>query len=49
MRWLIQRGVLPIPGAKNASQATQNAEALIFALDDAEAEALSQAIEAARP
>jgi diketogulonate reductase-like aldo/keto reductase len=49
MRWLIQRGVLPIPRAKNASQATQNAEALIFALDDAEAEALSQAIEAARP
>jgi diketogulonate reductase-like aldo/keto reductase len=26
MRWLIQRGVLPIPRAKNASQATQNAE-----------------------
>lgn len=50
LRWLIQRdGVLPIPGAKNASQATQNVGALTFTLDDAEGDALSQATKAARP
>jgi aryl-alcohol dehydrogenase-like predicted oxidoreductase len=50
LRWLIQReGVLPIPGAKNASQATQNAGALTFALDDAEVDALSRATPAATP
>ena len=44
LRWLIQQeGVLPIPGAKNASQATQNAGALTFTLDAAEVDALSQA------
>jgi aryl-alcohol dehydrogenase-like predicted oxidoreductase len=49
LRWLIQRDdVLPIPGAKNASQGAQNAGALTFALDDAEAHALSQATEAAK-
>jgi aryl-alcohol dehydrogenase-like predicted oxidoreductase len=41
LRWLIQQdGVLPIPGAKNASQATQNAGALTFTLEDSEVEAL---------
>lgn len=40
LRWLIQQDVLPIPGAKNAGQATQNAGALTFALDDAEVDAL---------
>jgi aryl-alcohol dehydrogenase-like predicted oxidoreductase len=41
LRWLIQQdGVLPIPGAKNAGQATQNAGALTFTLEDAEVEAL---------
>jgi aryl-alcohol dehydrogenase-like predicted oxidoreductase len=50
LRWLIQQnGVLPIPGAKNASQATQNAGVLTFALDDAEVDALSHATKAARP
>jgi aryl-alcohol dehydrogenase-like predicted oxidoreductase len=50
LRWLIQQdGVLPIPGAKNASQAAQNAGALTFALDDAEVDALSEATKAARP
>jgi aryl-alcohol dehydrogenase-like predicted oxidoreductase len=50
LRWLIQQdGVLPIPGAKNASQATQNAGALTFTLDDAEVDALSQATKGARP
>jgi aryl-alcohol dehydrogenase-like predicted oxidoreductase len=43
LRWLIQQGgVLPIPGAKNARQATQNAGALTFTLDPAEVEALSR-------
>lgn len=47
LRWLIQQeGVLPIPGAKNANQAAQNAGALTFVLDDAEIEALSQATQA---
>lgn len=50
LRWLIQQnGVLPIPGAKNASQATQNAGALAFTLDDAEVDALSRATKGARP
>jgi aryl-alcohol dehydrogenase-like predicted oxidoreductase len=44
LRWLIQQeGVLPIPGAKNASQATQNAGALSFTLDAAEVDTLSRA------
>lgn len=44
LRWLIQQeGVLPIPGAKNADQAAQNAGALSFGLDAAEIDALSQA------
>ena len=50
VRWLIQQdGVLPIPGAKNARQATQNAGALTFTLDDAEVDALNQATRIARP
>ncbi len=50
LRWLIQQdGVLPIPGAKNGSQATQNAGALTFTLDDAEVDALSRAAKRARP
>jgi aryl-alcohol dehydrogenase-like predicted oxidoreductase len=40
--------VLTIPGAKNASQAAQNAGALTFTLDDAEVDALSEATKAAR-
>jgi aryl-alcohol dehydrogenase-like predicted oxidoreductase len=44
LRWLIQQDdVLPIPGAKNATQAAQNAGALTFTLDEAEVEALSRA------
>ena len=34
LRWLIQHGTLPIPGAKNAEQAQQNAGALGWALTD---------------
>src|SRR6266545_2601079 len=48
LRWLIQHdGVLPIPGAKNASQAVENAGALTFALGAAEVDALSQATKGA--
>jgi aryl-alcohol dehydrogenase-like predicted oxidoreductase len=37
LRWLIQQdGVVPIVGAKNASQARQNVEALTFTVDDDE-------------
>ena len=32
LRWLIQKGAVPIPGAKNARQATDNAGALGWAL-----------------
>jgi aryl-alcohol dehydrogenase-like predicted oxidoreductase len=45
LRWLIQRGTLPIPGAKNAEQARTNAAALTIELDDAEMNALSTATE----
>ena len=34
LRWIIQHGAVPIPGAKNAGQAQQNAGALGWALSD---------------
>jgi aryl-alcohol dehydrogenase-like predicted oxidoreductase len=44
LRWLIENPiVLPIPGAKNGSQAIDNAGALTFSLTSEEVEALSQA------
>ena len=44
LRWLIQQeSVLPIVGAKNGGQASQNVRALGFTLDDAELDALSAA------
>jgi aryl-alcohol dehydrogenase-like predicted oxidoreductase len=44
LRWLMENEwVLPIPGAKNAKQATDNAGALTFCLTPAEIEALNQA------
>ena len=44
LRWLIENPfVLPIPGAKNGKQASQNAEALSFSLRQEEVEALSEA------
>lgn len=44
LRWLIEQGdVIPIPGAKNGSQAAANAAALTFQLTADEIEALSQA------
>lgn len=43
LRWLIQtEGVIPIPGAKNADQASHNAAALSFALEPAEMDRLDQ-------
>jgi aryl-alcohol dehydrogenase-like predicted oxidoreductase len=36
LRWLIQKGTVPIPGAKNAEQAEQNAGALGWQLGDEE-------------
>lgn len=44
LRWLIENPqVLPIPGAKNGRQATENAGALTFSLTADEIEALNQA------
>lgn len=44
LRWLIENPVvLPIPGAKNGKQATDNAEALKFLMTAEEVERLSQA------
>jgi aryl-alcohol dehydrogenase-like predicted oxidoreductase len=44
LRWLIENpSVLPIPGAKNSRQATENAGTLSFSLTPEEVEALDQA------
>jgi diketogulonate reductase-like aldo/keto reductase len=44
LRWLIENPlVLPIPGAKNGKQASENAAALSFSLTREEVEALSHA------
>ncbi|MGZ3439143.1 MAG: aldo/keto reductase [Polyangia bacterium] len=43
LRWLIEKGTLPIPGAKNGAQAQHNAGALTFALSPAEVLALDEA------
>lgn len=40
LRWIIDKGVVPIPGAKNAKQATDNAGALGWSLEPAEVEEL---------
>jgi diketogulonate reductase-like aldo/keto reductase len=49
LRWLIQQeGVLPIPGAMNATQAAENAGALTFTLADDEVRALSKATNPAK-
>ena len=42
LRWLIQRDVLPIPGAKTGPQAAQNAGALSFVLSESEMDALGR-------
>jgi aryl-alcohol dehydrogenase-like predicted oxidoreductase len=43
LRWLIERGALPIPGAKNAEQATHNVGALDFSLTASEMDGIDQA------
>jgi aryl-alcohol dehydrogenase-like predicted oxidoreductase len=48
LRWLIERGALPIPGARNREQALHNAGALTFSLTKAEMEALDLATAAWR-
>jgi aryl-alcohol dehydrogenase-like predicted oxidoreductase len=40
LRWIIEKGAVPIPGAKNAEQATQNAGALGWSLTADEVAAL---------
>jgi aryl-alcohol dehydrogenase-like predicted oxidoreductase len=42
LNWVICKGALPIPGAKNAEQAQQNAGALGWRLSDAEVEKLDE-------
>ncbi|WP_437915612.1 aldo/keto reductase [Sorangium sp. So ce302] len=42
LRWLIQKDVVPIPGAKSSAQARHNAGALSFALSSSEIEALER-------
>jgi aryl-alcohol dehydrogenase-like predicted oxidoreductase len=41
LRWVIEQGAIPIPGAKNAAQARENAGALTFSLSPAEVNELS--------
>jgi diketogulonate reductase-like aldo/keto reductase len=43
LAWLIAKGALPIPGAKNREQAEQNAGALGWQLTSEELELLTQA------
>ena len=43
LRWLIEQGAVPIPGAKNGRQAATNAGALRLTLERAEIDALSAA------
>lgn len=49
LRWLIERGTVPIPGAKDAKQAEENAGALAFRLTPQEVQSLSEASAAWRP
>ena len=46
LNWVIAKGALPIPGAKNALQAESNAGALSWSLTAAEVEALDAASDA---
>jgi aryl-alcohol dehydrogenase-like predicted oxidoreductase len=43
LNWLLSKGVVPIPGAKNARQAEENAAALGWRLSPDEVAALDQA------
>ena len=42
LNWIIAQGAVPIPGAKNAQQARQNAGALVWRMSDAHVAALSE-------
>lgn len=42
LRWIIEKGAVPIPGAKNADQAHQNAGALGWSLDADDAAAIDR-------
>jgi aryl-alcohol dehydrogenase-like predicted oxidoreductase len=42
LNWIVCKGAVPIPGAKNPAQATQNAGALGWRLETAEVEALDR-------
>ena len=42
LRWIIDKGAVPIPGAKNARQASDNAGALGWTLEPAEIDALDR-------
>lgn len=48
LRWLVEQGTVPIPGAKDAKQAAENAGALTFQLSRDEVDALSSATQAWR-
>jgi len=48
LRWLMERGALPIPGARNREQAAHNAGALSFSLSGDEVAALDAASQAWR-
>jgi aryl-alcohol dehydrogenase-like predicted oxidoreductase len=43
LNWLMMKGVVPIPGAKNARQAKENVDALGWRLSDSEVQALDEA------
>ena len=43
LNWIIRKGALPIPGAKNASQALQNAGTLGWKLTEEEVAKLDEA------
>jgi aryl-alcohol dehydrogenase-like predicted oxidoreductase len=47
LNWLICKGALPIPGAKNATQARENAGGLGWKLTDEETAKLDEASDAA--
>ncbi|WVQ82343.1 hypothetical protein IAT38_004471 [Cryptococcus sp. DSM 104549] len=42
LNWVIRKGAIPLGGARNASQAEQNAKATTFSLEDEEVERLSK-------
>ena len=42
LRWLIQKGTLPIPGVKSEAQAVDNASAMNWELNNDEVEALDE-------